>query len=77
MLVLNRKVNQRLVLGDHIELIVLRIKGNRVTLGLRAPNGVSIYRGEVQRRMEAEERHGLPSSDRAAAADLVSRNESR
>ena len=75
MLVLNRKVNQRLVLGDHIELLVLRIKGNRVTLGLRAPHGVSIHRGEVQRRIEAEVRHDLPRSDRAASADRVAARE--
>ena len=51
MLVLSRKANQRLVLSKHIEVIVLRIRGNRVTLGFQAPHGVTIRRAEIQQRL--------------------------
>jgi len=48
MLVLSRKVGQEIVVGDNIRLVVNRIMGNRVTLGISAPNDVSILRGELE-----------------------------
>lgn len=47
MLVLSRKVGERLVIGDDIVLIVNKIAGNRVTLAIEAPNEVRIVRGEL------------------------------
>jgi carbon storage regulator len=47
MLVLSRKVGERLVIGDDIVLIVNKIAGNRVTLAIEAPNDVRIVRGEL------------------------------
>lgn len=47
MLVLSRKEGERLVIGDNITLIVSRISGNRVTVGIEAPVDVKIYRGEL------------------------------
>jgi carbon storage regulator len=47
MLVLSRKVGERLVIGDDIVLIVNKIAGNRVTLAIEAPNHVRIVRGEL------------------------------
>ena len=48
MLVLSRKVGEKLVVGDHITVVVQRVKGNRVTIGIDAPNDVRIVRGELQ-----------------------------
>ena len=47
MLVLSRKVGQRLVIGDNITVTVTRISGNRVTIGIEAPDDVRILRGEL------------------------------
>lgn len=47
MLVLSRKLGERLVIGDDIVLIVNKIAGNRVTLAIEAPNHVRIVRGEL------------------------------
>jgi len=55
MLVLSRKVGQRILIGDDIELVVSRISGHRVTLGLAAPKGVHIRRGELAPLDEAAE----------------------
>jgi carbon storage regulator CsrA len=49
MLVLSRKVGQRIHVGDEIVLEIRRISGNRVTLALDAPRGVRILRGELER----------------------------
>jgi carbon storage regulator CsrA len=47
MLVLSRKVGERIHVGDDIVLEIRRIAGNRVTLALAAPRSVRILRGEL------------------------------
>jgi carbon storage regulator len=47
MLVLSRKIGEKLVIGDNITLVVSRVAGNRVTLGIEAPADVRIVRGEL------------------------------
>jgi carbon storage regulator CsrA len=46
-LVLSRKVGQHLVIGGGIVVVVKRIAGHRVTLGIEAPGTVKIIRGEL------------------------------
>lgn len=48
MLVLSRKVGEQLVIGENIRVVVHRVAGNRVTIGIEAPNDVRIVRGELQ-----------------------------
>jgi carbon storage regulator len=48
MLVLSRKTEERIHIGDNITIVVNQIKGNRVTIGIDAPSGVKILRGELQ-----------------------------
>lgn len=50
MLVLSRKVGEKLVIGENIEVVVSRICGNRVTLAVGAPHDVRIVRGELKRQ---------------------------
>jgi carbon storage regulator CsrA len=47
MLVLSRKPGQELVIGDNVRITVNRVSGNRVTLGISAPDEVRIVRGEL------------------------------
>jgi carbon storage regulator len=54
MLVLSRKRNQRIVIANNIELVVVAVSGDRVKLGFSAPANVPIYREEVQRRIDTE-----------------------
>ena len=48
MLVLSRKVGEEIVIGDNIKLVVSRVRGNRVTIGIDAPDNVRIVRGELE-----------------------------
>lgn len=48
MLVLSRKVGEKIVIGDNITIVVNRVSGNRVTLGVEAPSDVHILRGELE-----------------------------
>lgn len=47
MLVLTRKTNESIMIGDQIELVVVDIHGDQVKLGIRAPREVSVHRKEV------------------------------
>ena len=47
MLVLSRKIGEQLRIGDDITVTVLKICGGRIRLGIDAPEGVRIMRGEL------------------------------
>ena len=47
MLVLSRKVGEKIVIGDNITVVVNRVSGNRISLGIEAPSDVRIIRGEL------------------------------
>ncbi len=47
MLVLTRKLNQSLLIGDNIELTVLEVQSGSVRLGIKAPRNVRILRQEI------------------------------
>jgi len=53
MLVLSRKTGERIVIGDNITVVVNRIDGNRVSIGIEAPRDVRIVRGELPDAAEA------------------------
>ncbi|MEM8733951.1 MAG: carbon storage regulator [Planctomycetota bacterium] len=54
MLVLSRKEGEKLVIGDNITLVVSKIAGNRVTVGIEAPADVKIFRGELAEKEQAK-----------------------
>ena len=47
MLVLTRKPDQSIMIGDDIEITVLEVRGEQVRLGIRAPRNVAVHRKEV------------------------------
>ena len=54
MLILTRRVDERIFIGDDITLCVLDIEGNRVRLGLEAPKHVAILREEIHQKYAAD-----------------------
>ena len=54
MLVLSRKEGERISIGDNITLIVSKVSGNRVTIGIEAPRDVKVVRGELQLQKTSE-----------------------
>ncbi len=70
MLVLSRKVGEKLVIGDNVTITINRIAGNRVTIGIDAPGSVKIVRGEL----EVHENHVELSNSKVAAGDLADSN---
>lgn len=47
MLLLSRKINESVMIGDEIEVIVINITASKVMIGFRAPKNISIHREEV------------------------------
>ena len=64
MLVLSRKIGEKVVIGDGIVVVVKRILGQRVTFGIEAPETVRIVRGELRRFDEAPEKLPAERLDR-------------
>lgn len=50
MLVLSRRESQRIQLGKSIVVTIVRVKGDRVRLGIEAPNDIRVLRGELEPR---------------------------
>ena len=51
MLMLNRRVGERLIIDDDIVITVARSRGNQVCIGIDAPDDVSVHREEVYNRI--------------------------
>lgn len=68
MLVLTRRVGERLYLGEHICLTVLEITGQQVRLGITAPPEVSIQREELRRPRPLRHLVNRPCRRRGPAA---------
>ena len=54
MLVLTRKANQSIMIGDDIEISVLAIMGEKVRIGIEAPRAVPVFRKEVYVEIQAD-----------------------
>lgn len=67
MLVLSRKVGERLVIGEDIVLVVNKVAGNRVVIAIDAPSNVRIVRGELAPLAESQS----ASTDAADAVTLA------
>ena len=61
MLVLSRKLGEKILIGDSIVLTVVKIDRNQIRLGIEAPSDVAIYREEIAPG-RAEEKVGVGSS---------------
>ncbi len=60
MLILTRKLGERIAIGDDISVTLLEVKGAQVKLGIEAPKSISIHRQEIYERIREE---NLKSSD--------------
>ena len=74
MLVLTRKANQSIMIGDEIEVSVLSVMGEKVRIGIQAPRDIPVFRREVYDEIQSE---SAGSSARAEVDEALNRLSSR
>lgn len=63
MLVLTRKKNESIIIGDNIEVCVIEVSGDQVRLGIKAPKSVTVHRKEVYSEILEENKKAASSVD--------------
>jgi len=73
MLVLSRQKNEAIMIGDDIEITIVDVRGDRVRLGITAPQSVSVHRKEVYEAIRREniEASRTKISDLSALDNLI------
>jgi carbon storage regulator len=76
MLILTRKLGERITIGNDIVISLLEIKGSQVKLGIEAPKGISIHRQEIYERIREENliSSAVTAFDLSEAATLLQTN---
>lgn len=70
MLVLTRKPNQSIMIGDDVEITVVSVAGEKVRLGIQAPTEIPVHRKEIYLEIqEGETREGRGESTPAERSD--------
>lgn len=70
MLILSRKLDEKIVIGDDIEISIIEIRGDQVKLGVKAPRDVKVFRKEVFDAIQAENRAAAESAAALPALDF-------
>lgn len=71
MLVLSRKRDEGIQIGDNIRLVVIEIRGDKVKLGVQAPGEIPVHRDEVAKKIEADKCRNSGRPPAGVAAPVV------
>ena len=63
MLILTRRVDESLVIGDNVTVTILGVKGNQVRIGVDAPRDVNVHREELAHKQDSLEHKLSPNRD--------------
>ncbi|GBF22710.1 global regulator [Candidatus Gastranaerophilus sp. (ex Termes propinquus)] len=72
MLILTRKINQKLIINDNIEITILEVNGATVKVGIDAPSEVHIYREEIYKEIKNTNKQA--QAPEVQDADAISKN---
>jgi carbon storage regulator len=70
MLVLTRKIGEKIFIGDNIHITVVDVKGDNVRIAVEAPREVKVYRGEIYEAIIAENQAAAMGTDVAQLEGL-------
>ena len=63
MLILTRRVGEKLVIGENVTVTVLGVKGNQIRIGIDAPRSVDVYREEIYEQVKQENLSAIANVD--------------
>lgn len=63
MLALSRKLGESIVIGKDIKISILEIKGDQIKIGIDAPKNVTIYREEIFKQIEEENKEAMKQNN--------------
>ncbi len=72
MLVLTRKENESIMIGDEIEVKLLDLRENQVKIGIVAPRSIPVHRREVYLAIQAENEQAAAASEVGQISKLIS-----
>ena len=61
MLVLSRKLNQAIMIGDEIRIVVVSVDRDQVKLGIEAPRAIAVHRSEIYEEIQRQNREAAAS----------------
>ncbi len=73
MLVLTRKENESIMIGNDIEVKILDLRDNQVKVGIVAPRSVAVHRREVYLAIQAENAHAASAAKVEGITNLIPR----
>ncbi|HAE37270.1 MAG TPA: carbon storage regulator [Candidatus Riflebacteria bacterium] len=62
MLVLTRKINEKIIIGDDVEIVLVDIGKDQVKIGINAPRSVKVHRWEVYEEIQKENREAAKTT---------------
>jgi len=62
MLILSRKINEKIMIGEEISISIIEIRGDQVRIGVDAPKSVKVFRQEVFDAIKAENKAAMEST---------------
>ena len=62
MLILSRKVDEKIKIGDNITITLIEVRGDQVKIGIEAPKNVKVFRQEVFNAIQIENREAAANS---------------
>lgn len=69
MLILSRRTDESIVIGDEVTITILSVKGKQVRIGITAPPDVSVHREEIYQRIQAGDSDTVEPSEHGQSGD--------
>ncbi|MGL4981650.1 MAG: carbon storage regulator CsrA [Treponemataceae bacterium] len=73
MLILSRKLNEKIKIGNDITLTIIEIRGEQVKIGVEAPKDVKVFRQELYNAIQ-DENKAASNIDLAGLGDILKKN---
>ena len=71
MLILSRKINEKIMIGDNIAVSIVEIRGDQVRVGIDAPKNIKVFRQEVFDAIKAENKAASMSTPKIPKLNLL------